>query len=332
MKRAHLLAVAAGAALIAAGLFSVYYAQPPQNTAFAMDTVISADIRGLSRGKTKKLLKESFALCDKYERELSRTVPGNPVNRLNNGETVAVSAETLALLEKGVEYSRLSGGAFDITIMPLVALWDVRITQTQAPPEAEIRRAREMVCYGNIVMDGGEVSLRGGAKIDLGGIAKGYIGDRMKEYLISQGCESAIINLGGNVVTIGARDDGKPWAIGVQKPFANQGETAAILRVKDKSVVTSGRYERYFMTGGTVYHHILDPKTGRPAENELDSVTIVHDLSADADALSTACFVLGPEAGMELLNSLPGAEGLFILRSGEIVTTPGMEAYMEPAE
>lgn len=327
MKRAHVLIICA-AALLAAALFLASRAGPLENTAFAMDTVISVDIRGMSRGRTKKLLKECFELCREYEQALSRTVAGNDIDRLNQGETVAVTEHALAVIEKSLMYSRLSGGAFDVTVLPLVELWDVGAAQTSVPGNADIEAARALTGYENIVIGGGNVSLGGGARIDLGAIAKGYIGDKMKELLISRGCESAVINLGGNVVTIGD-NGGKPWAVGVQQPFAAQGELAAVLRVKDKSVVTSGRYERYFLREGQLYHHIMDPATGRPAENELDAVTIVCDASADADALSTACFVLGSEEGAALLESVPGAEGLFILRNGETVATPGMAAYMD---
>lgn len=148
--------------------------------------------------------------------------------------------------------------------------------------------------------------------LDLGAIAKGYIADKMKEFLVSKGVKSATINLGGNVLCIGKKTDNTPFRIGIQKPFADRSETIAILDIEDKSVVSSGIYERYFEKDGTFYHHILNPDTGYPYDNHLVSVTIISDQSMDGDGLSTSCFALGLEKGMELINSLPDVHAVFI--------------------
>ena len=153
-----------------------------------------------------------------------------------------------------------------------------------------------------------------GMGLDLGAIAKGYIADRMKDFLVSKGVKSAIINLGGNVLCIGESPEGRPFQVGIQKPFSERGESLLSLEITDQSVVSSGIYERYFEKDGVLYHHILNPKTGYPYENDLLSVSIISDRSVDGDGLSTTCFSLGLEKGMELIDSLEDVEAIFITK------------------
>lgn len=170
-----------------------------------------------------------------------------------------------------------------------------------------------MVNYEDVTIEGNKLTFaKEGMGLDLGAIAKGYIADKMKEFLVSKGVKSATINLGGNVLCIGKKTDNTPFRIGIQKPFADRSETIAILDIEDKSVVSSGIYERYFEKDGTFYHHILNPDTGYPYDNHLVSVTIISDQSMDGDGLSTSCFALGLEKGMELINSLPDVHAVFI--------------------
>ena len=157
--------------------------------------------------------------------------------------------------------------------------------------------------------------------IDLGGIAKGYMADQLKEYLLGEGVTSAIINLGGNVLTIGEKPDGTSFNIGIQKPFDKQNATITSVQVKDSSVVTSGSYERYFKLGDTIYHHILNTETGYPCDNGLLSVTILSKESIDGDALSTACFTLGLEEGQKLIESLEDIDAIFVTDDYEIIDT-----------
>ena len=156
------------------------------------------------------------------------------------------------------------------------------------------------------------------AAIDVGGIAKGYIADRVKEYLKKQGVKHAIINLGGNVLAMGGRLDGSDYNIGIQKPFDNAGEPITSVRISSKSVVTSGTYQRYFEAGGKLYHHILDPHTGLPCENNLHSVTIITDSSLTADALSTTCFLLGLDKSLQLIDQLDNVDAVFITKDNKI--------------
>lgn len=171
-----------------------------------------------------------------------------------------------------------------------------------------------------------------GMGLDLGAIAKGYIADRIKDYLLEQGVKSATINLGGNVLCVGEKPEGTPFKIGIQKPFSDRSETIAVMNISDKSVVSSGIYERYFEKDGKIYHHILNPATGYPYDNHLVSVTIISDKSVDGDGLSTSCFALGLDKGMELINSLPDVQAVFITDDYELHYSDGFEEEISMAD
>lgn len=290
---------------------------------FLFDTVIQIQI--FDRHK-EEVLEKSIELCREFEQKFSRTIETSEVARLNqsDGEFVEVSFETLELIKKGIEYGRLSGGAFDITIYPVSRLWDFKSEAPVLPKKEELEKAVSKVGYENIEIRGQSVALKNGCELDLGGIAKGYIADRIKEYLVSCKVSHALINLGGNVLTVGTRPDGSPWKIGIQKPFEERNELAGMIEVKDLSVVSSGSYERYFELDGRLYHHILDPQTGYPIENELAGVTIISENSVDGDGLSTACFVLGMEKGKALIEAIEGIEAVFITKEGKMEGTSGM--------
>ena len=183
--------------------------------------------------------------------------------------------------------------------------------------------------YRNLSLSGNTLTfLSPDTSIDLGAIAKGYIADRMKEQLLEAGAKSAIINLGGNVLCVGSLPDGAPFRIGLQMPFADYEETFETLGISDLSVVTSGVYERSFTVDGTLYHHILNPKTGYPYDNGLIAVTILSGESVDGDGLSTTCFSLGLEEGLKLAESLEGVEACFIDSDYRVHYTSGMKSYL----
>lgn len=285
--------------------------EPISKQGFLLDTVIQITLYDT---ENESLLDESFAICEKYEQLLSRTIESSDVSRINeaNGKPVTVSDDTIALIQKSLTYSELSDGAFDITIAPLSSLWDFKDQKT-IPDSNDIEEARKLVDYHAIRIDNNSVTLTNPeASIDLGAIAKGYIADKIKEYLVSENVKSGLINLGGNVLTIGTKPDGSAWNIGIQKPFDEQNAAITSVHLSDESVVTSGVYERYFKQNGIIYHHILDAKTGYPYQNGLLGVTIISKESVDGDALSTTCFALGLEKGMELIRSLPDVEAIFI--------------------
>ena len=233
--------------------------------------------------------------------------------------------ETIDLLNAGLEYGKNSDGQFDITVGKLSDLWHFSENDGEVPDNTDIAQVIANIDDAAVVIKDNTVALMNSdAKLDLGGIAKGYIADRMRDHLKEEGITSGIINLGGNVVVIGNKPDGSMYKVGIQKPFSDQNDVIAYVETDEKSVVTSGVYERYFYVDDTLYHHILDLSTGYPAETGLNSVTIISENSVDGDGLSTTCFLLGPDEGMDLIESMPDVEAVFITDDNEIKCTSGV--------
>lgn len=252
------------------------------------------------------------------------------INSDNGSLSVPLSKDLYNLIQKGLYYCRLSEGGFDITIEPLSSLWDFKSDKKEVPDSGQIHKILDDIDYKRVQLTEQRVNfLCPGIGIDLGGIAKGYIADCLKSFLLDSGVESGIISLGGNVLCIGAKTDGESFNIGIQQPFAMRNETAMSVGVKDLSVVSSGIYERYFETeDGKLYHHILNPKTGYPYENGIYGVTIISKKSVDGDGLSTTCFALGVERGLELINSMKDTYAVFITDDGKQHYSEGFESMI----
>ena len=252
----------------------------------------------------------------RLERMLSRFVPESDIavlNRTAGKSRQSVGAETFAILSEAKRLSAQTGGSFDVTVGPLVDLWDFRHA-TAPPSPARIRQAAALVNYRDVTLypDTCEAMLRRhGQALDLGGIGKGYASDAFMRLFQSLGISSAFSNLGGNISTLGARPDGSPWRVGIRHPRGD-GLICAI-EVVGKAVVTSGDYERFFLdSSGKRYHHILDPRTGRPAAKGLISVTVVADSAMEADALSTALLASGMEKGLKWFQQCSAAQAILI--------------------
>ena len=296
----------------------------------------------------KALLDDCLALCDKYELVFSRTNEKSELYKLNHrkdtsdkdpnadgqttpypvsgtADTWHISEDLAALLSEGLAITRESDGAFDIAIAPLTSLWDFTAEDPKVPDDAAIQKALPLCSSDGVTIDGQDITLPSDdIQFDVGAIAKGYIADRLKDFLVKKGVNSAIINLGGNVLCIGSKPDGTPFKVGIQKPFADRNETEAVMDITGKSVVSSGIYERCFKQGGKLYHHILNPQTGYPYENGLISVTIISDQSVDGDALSTTCFALGLEDGLKFAEK-KGVQAVFITEDYELHYTDGFQ-------
>lgn len=299
--------------------------QPITRSEFALNTFITVTLYDT---EDASLLDGCMELCRDYEKVFSKTIEGSDIYRINHRKPgqrrITVAPETAELIEKGLFYSRLSQGSFDITIAPLSELWNFTGGERKIPKESDIREAASKVDYQKIRVSGEEIELLDDeVQLDLGAIAKGYIGDKMKGYLQARGVKSAVLNLGGNVLCIGEQPSGKPFNIGLRKPFGTRYEQVAVLKISDSSVVSSGVYERNFQKDGINYHHILNPEDGYPYQNGLTEVTIVSKFSADGDGLSTVCFSLGLEKGMEVVDSLDGVYGFFVTEDGEIHYSKG---------
>ena len=298
--------------------------EPLTKSGFYFDTVITLTLYGTT---DESLLDNCFSIAGTYEKLFSATLPDSEISQINQakGSPVTVSDETVSLLKKGLEYCGLSNGGFDITIGKLSSLWDFSENGGALPDPNAIDAAISTVDYHNVLISGNEVTLKNpDTAIDLGAIAKGYIADRMKEYLNGQGVTEGTINLGGNVLCIGQKQDGSNYRIGIQMPFAEQGAIAAVVEVTDQTVVSSGVYERYITVDDKLYHHILNPATGYPYENGLLGVSIICRDSVDGDGLSTACFSLGLEDGMKLIESLADTEAVFITDDYEFHCSSGI--------
>ncbi|MEG6611542.1 FAD:protein FMN transferase [Pseudoclostridium thermosuccinogenes] len=303
---------------------------PAERIGTYMGTVITEKVYGKNAQKAADEVMEKIA-----ELEAMMTIKDadkqSEIDKLNDmagvGE-VKLSRDSISVLGKAIEYAELSEGAFDVTIGPLANAWGIFTDNPRVPSKDEIDKLKSLVNYRDISINNADSSAylaRKGQIVDLGGIAKGYAGDVAVEILKAKGVKSALINLGGNVVALGSKPDGNPWSIGIQNPRAPTGEYIGIVKVRDKAVVSSGDYERFFEKDGVRYHHILDPRTGYPADSGLIATTIVADSSTDADALSTSVFVLGLEKGMQLVERLDGVDAIFITEDKKVYITEGLK-------
>jgi len=309
----------------AALLFRPKQTEPVSRTDFLLNTFVTIT---LYDSDDEEILQGCMDLVRDYENQFSKTIESSEIYRLNHRSpdetTFSLSEDTAQLIREGLFYSEASDGAFDLTIEPLSTLWNFTGGRTEVPPKEEIEEAASRVGWQNLRLEGNTLTfLSPDTAIDLGSIAKGYIADRVKEYLLSRGVQSAIINLGGNVLCVGERPGKQPFRIGLQKPFESHNETIANLDIRDLSVVSSGVYERHFVADGKNYHHLLNPKTGYPYDNGLIAVTIVSPRSVDGDALSTTCFSLGLTDGLALVNSMDGIYAYFITEDYEIHCSDG---------
>ena len=248
--------------------------------------------------------------------------PHSEVYKINthSGEGfIRVGGDTIGLIKKAKRFSQITNGAFNITAGPLSSLWRAAIKQERLPCADEINAAAGLCGYNDMLIDGQFISLvKKGSSVDFGGIAKGYAADEAIKILKTSGVREALVNLGGNVAALGG-----PWTIGIQDPFKKTGYFLGTVGLLNETAVTSGSNERYFEKDGRRYHHIIDTRTGYPADTGLASVTVIGGCSADMDALSTAAFVLGAKEGSGLLKKY-GAEGVFVLDDRSVYVTQGL--------
>lgn len=272
---------------------------------FAMDTFmsISVDSAPAEQAQSKELLTQMERRINQLDKAMTRTQQTSDIYRLNHadGQTVTVSADTYAAIEQAVSYADFTGGAFDPTTAPLTDLWGIGTAHARVPEESELSHALAKVDYRNIeLLGGGQVRLKNGAQLDLGGIGKGYATDAVAALYRDVGLSAGVLALlGGNIGAYGENPNrnGGDWTIGIADPDDNS-QSIATVSGQDITVVTSGDYERFFEKDGTRYHHIFDTKTGYPAKTDLRSVSVIDTLSARADALTTALFVMGYEKGV----------------------------------
>lgn len=303
--------------------------EPLSRSEVLMGTVVTVS---LYDSNDEAILDKVFNKVKDLESILSINENGTLVDEINEEagiKPVKVDDDTYNIVKKGIEYSNLSNGLFDISVGPIVKLWNIGLPEARVPSQEEIDEKLPLIGYSDIEIDDTNKTIflkRKGMIIDLGGIAKGYTADVISNILTEEGVKSAIINLGGNVFAHGSKVNGDDWKIGIQNPFTERGGIIGTITTSNKSVVTSGIYERYIEQDGVKYHHILSPFTGYPYDNEIAGITIVSDKSVDGDALSTSVFAMGVEKGMEFVNTLDGIDAIFITKDYKVYITDGLKS------
>lgn len=280
---------------------------------------------------SEDILDKAFEKLKEVDSKMNASSDTSEISQVNSNAGkayVKVSDDTFYVIEQGKKYGELTGGIFDVTIGPLVKLWGINTDHARVPAKLEIDAKLPLVDYENVLLkdDTKEVMLKNpGMELDLGGIAKGYAADAVAEVLRANGVEHAIIDLGGNILTLGSKVNGDNWKIGIQNPNTERGQYLATVEVVNKTIVTSGIYERYYTApDGKTYHHILDTSTGYPVDNNLASVTVITDKSIDGDALAKS-FCMGIDKGREFVQS-QGAEAIFVTKDSKIYLTDGLKS------
>lgn len=301
---------------------------------FLLDTVVTIRLYDVSEDK-EALIDDSFELIAELERLLSVHEEGSDLYNIKENagkQPVQVSDYTFEVIKRSLDYSAMTEGKFDVTAGPLIALWNIDPPMGYVPTQAELEQTVAKVDYTKLILDEETKSVfleDEGMIANLGAIAKGYIADQVKIFLLDEGIEHAIINLGGNVLLIGGRPDGAGFRIGVQDPDADRNIYLGVIVSADTSIVSSGDYERFFEQDGIRYHHILDPDIGYPSDTEIRQVSIVSPKSVDGDALSTTLFLLGLEKGLALIESLEQVDAIFVTHDHRVVVTEGLKDRFE---
>ncbi|MBW9156655.1 FAD:protein FMN transferase [Clostridium sp. FP2] len=302
--------------------------KPVEKETYMMGTIVQLKVYGKNSEKATEL---ALKRISDIESKMSVNIKSSEITKLNAKAGVSgekLSVDTYSVIEKAVKYSKLTDGSLDATIEPIVKLWGIGTDKARIPSKSEIEEKLKLVDYKDIILDSKNSTVqlrRTGQAIDLGAIAKGYTADEIKKVLIDNKVNSALINLGGNVFAVGSKPDGTSWNIGIQNPLDTRGQYLGTISVTDKSMVTSGNYERYFIVDGKRYHHIFDPKTGYPSEAGLISTTIVSDNSIDGDALSTSTYIVGLSKGIKLIESIKGVEAIFVTSDKKVYVTAGLK-------
>ena len=290
---------------------------------FAMNTYITLTAYG---SNAESALSAAEDRIRGLEGLLSVTDEDSEIYAVNhsNGEPTAISAETEAAIAFALDMAKKTGGALEPTIYPVLRAWGFTVEHYRIPSQEEIDSLLQIVGYDKVRLENGSVVLQEGMSLDLGAVAKGYAGDWISELFRQQGVTSAILNLGGNVQTVGTKPDGSMWRIGLRAPDADG--HIGVLEVSDCAVITSGGYQRYFVgEDQKTYHHIIDPSTGRPAESGIVSATVVGQEGRLCDALSTAFFVMGVDGAVEYWHQNGGFEMILLTDANEIYITEGLE-------
>ncbi|MDR1580178.1 MAG: FAD:protein FMN transferase [Synergistaceae bacterium] len=331
------------------GIFAIRMMDPRRTVSrdgISMDTVVRMTASAAkNEAELGKILEGAFGLLADMEKKFSMSDPDSEISAINaaaGAEWAKISRDTYAVLASSINASRLTDGAFDPTVGAITLLWRKRLAEGKIPGDGEISDAVTKTGFAKLSLsapDGAFLDIPGGA-VDLGGVAKGYASAVVRDYLREKGVTSALIDLGGNVMLMGGRaergeTERTPWRVGIQHPAKPRGAPICVLEISEGAVVTAGVYERFREVQGRRYTHIFVPKTGRPVDGELESVTVVSNDPAQADALSTAFMVMGEREALRLLSIIPGVDAVFVSRGANgyrIAATTGLDGMLRPSE
>lgn len=297
-------------------------------TFFQLDTIISIK---LSEPVDQQILDNCEKIVADIHQKMSPELKGSELSKINQNagkKSVKVSELTFEVIEKSLKYSEMSDGKFDISIRPLIKAWGIGSENETVPDDETLAKLSKKINYKNIILNKEEKTVflkEEGCEIDLGGIAKGYSADLVANYLKSEGIESGILDFGGNIFALGKKTNGKPWKVGIKNPLDPKSKPFCAVSVVDKTVVTSGIYERYFEKDGKIYHHIMDVDNGKPINNGLISVTVIGNSSIDADAMSTTLFTLGLEEGLKKANKISEISAIFVNSNSEVYISENLK-------
>lgn len=296
-------------------------------------TILTITLYGGDEEELKEITEKSFGECERLENIFSARLSDSELSMLNEQAAlgpVEVSDELMYLISEALAYNKLSEGALDISIGRLVDMWGIGTENQRVPDMEELKPYIDKDGCGSIIIDEEKNTVFYNSSlvsIDLGAVAKGYAADCIKKYICdNMEAPYGILDFGGNIMTIGQKADGGSWNIGITNPISPS-QVYGVVSVKDMCVVTSGNYERYFIEDGVRYHHILNPHTGYPADSGIISSTIIGENSMQCDALSTACYILGVDRAMELVDSIEGVEAVFIDNDGRPHASKGISKY-----
>ncbi len=299
--------------------------QPLKRTEMIMGTVIEISVIPAD----EEAIKEAFDAIKKVDELMSTYKPESEVSILNRQGKNQLSPQTTQIIQEAIKFSEMTEGAFDITCGPLINLWKRAKKEEKIPTLQEIEEAKNLVSYKKIALEGDLVKFgQLGMEIDLGGIAKGWAVDKAIQALRKRKVKAALVNAGGDLYALGRRSLWKKWGVGIQHP-RDQEKILTTIEVSNRGVATSGDYRRYFTLEGRRFSHIVDPRTGETVEEVPMSVTVVAPDATTADALATGIFVLGPEEGMKLIESLPGVEGLIISEGMRMDSSSGWGKFQK---
>ncbi|MGV8145905.1 MAG: FAD:protein FMN transferase [Alkaliphilus sp.] len=300
---------------------------------FILGTYGHIQVHAPSESKGNRVVQLAFERIREIENLMSATLRESDISKINarmDYSPIEIDRETLSIIQKGIFFEKITEGAFNIALGNLIDIWDTHKEDKKIPSNDSILHALKYIDTGSLQMNNNAISISClNLQINLGGIAKGYAVDEAVKTLIANNVTSALVSLGGDIYALGYRTNKSPWIVGIQNPKLGQNNVIIKLPLSNKAIVTSGDYERYFIKDGIRYHHILDPTTGYPADNQLTSVTIISDSAIVGDVFSTAVFVMGLEKGIEFIESQSRVDAILITKDNIVHITSGLENKIE---